>query len=70
MHEKSNRRSRVTDVGKLVNEVIASDVQAKVKFDQEVSIADIGNTLTGELSGVGIVECQKSYRLVQVLRTL
>ena len=53
-----------------MNEVIASDVQAKVKFDQEVSIADIGNTLTGELCGVGKVECQKSYRLVQVLRTL
>ena len=31
----------------------------------------LGTHLTGELCGVGSqVECQKSYRLVQVLRTL
>ena len=44
---------RSIDVGKLVNEVITSDVQALVvesdqeaKFDQEASIDDMKNTLT------------------------
>ena len=45
--------------GKLVNEAITSDMQAlEVKFDeevmsdQEVSIADMENILTGELCSV------------------
>ena len=48
-------------VGKLVNEVIMSDVQIlmvvepdqEVKFDQEASMDDTKNTLTGELRSVG-----------------
>ena len=47
-------------VGKLVNEVITRDVQAlavesdqEVKFDLEASIADMKNTLTGDLRSVG-----------------
>ena len=50
---------RCDNVGKLVNETIAGDVQAlmvvesyqKVKFDQEASITDVRNTL--ELRSVG-----------------
>ena len=47
-------------VGKLVNEAITSDVQAlvvesdqEVRVDQEASIADVKNTLAGELRSVG-----------------
>ena len=37
-----------------MNEAIASDVQALVvEFDQESSITDVKNTLTGELRSVG-----------------
>ena len=49
------------NVDKLVNETITSNVQAlmvvesdqEVKFDQEASIADVKNTLTGKLRSVG-----------------
>ena len=41
-------------VGKLVNEVITSDVQAlDVKFDQEASIVDMKCTMMGEVRSVG-----------------
>ena len=40
--------------GKLVNEVITSDVQALVvKFDQEVSTIEVKSSLMGELHSVG-----------------
>ena len=64
---------RSIDVGKLVNEVITSDVQALVvesdqeaKFDQEASIDDMKNTSDG-LRSVG---WSSNHWRVQVLRTL
>ena len=52
---------RCVNVDKLVNETITSNVEAlivvesdqEVKFDQETSITDVKNTLTGELRSVG-----------------
>ena len=52
---------RSVNVDKLMNETITSNVQAlmvvesdhEVKFDQEASIADVKNTLTGKLRSVG-----------------
>ena len=62
-------------VGKLVNEVITSDVQApvedsdpEVEFDQEASIAGMKNCLTGEVRNVGgSSNVSKNHWLVGVL---
>ena len=59
--EECENAQRCVKVDKLVNETIASNVQAlvvvksdqEVKFDQETSTADVKNTLTGELRSVG-----------------
>ena len=66
---------RCVNVDKFANATITSIVQTltvaesnqEVKFDQETSIIGVKNTLAGELRNV---ECQKSRRLVRVLRTL
>ena len=52
---------RSITVGKLVNEMITSNAQAlmvvefdqEVRFDQEASITDVNNTVTGDLRSVG-----------------
>ena len=54
--EECENGQRYFHVGKLVNEMITSNVQAlmvmesdqEVRFDQETSITDVKNTLAGE----------------------
>ena len=59
--QECENAQRCVNVGKLVNEMITSNVQVlmvvesdqEVRFDQEASIIDVKNTLTGELRSVG-----------------
>ena len=53
--EECENGQRYFNVGKLVNEMITSDMQAlkEVKFDQETLNTDVKNTLAGGLRNVG-----------------
>ena len=67
--ENAQQCINVDNVDKLENETITSNVQAlmvvesaqEVKFDQETSITDVKNTLTGNFEVLeGRATCQKS----------